>query len=194
MQRDRHPPQPAFSREDVVQFYRDLGFFKGESFLECADRLLKRFEHDHGEPLDPQKVWDDVYLLCNDKENVWASDPECDVCAGNEVYREVLPEWSSISKGFFDVEDIEESWHGDEGPITITFQWNGKRCTLHPNYLNDYLDLSILGQINRLIAGSGNQFVCASDVNFAIVFLLDTEGKRRLAEVRRFPFFDLLPP
>ena len=108
MQREQHPPQQAFSQEDVVRFYRELGFFKGGALSECADRLLKRFEHDHGEPLDPRKVWDDVYLLSYYKENVWADDPECDVCAGNEVYRDVLARWSSISKGFFDVEDIEE--------------------------------------------------------------------------------------
>lgn len=194
MQRDRHPPQSSFSQEDVVRFYRDLGYFNGGSLPECADRLLKQFEHDHGKPLDPQTGWDDVYLLYYDKENVWADDPECDVCAGNEVYRDVLPKWSLISKGLFHVEDIVETWQSDEGPITLAFRWNGKRCTVHPRFLDDYLDLSILAEINKLLANTGKQFICASDVNFAIVFLLDTEGKRKLSEVRKFPFLDLSRP
>jgi hypothetical protein len=182
--------RPA-SAEDVVQFYRGLGFFRDGDRKRCTERLLKRFEHDHGRPFDPSRPWDDVYLLSYDEERVWADDPECDVALGNQVYQEVLAEWARVSGGAFAPEEIEEVWDGERGPISVHLRLDGRRYTFRPSWDNDWLDLGILGTINGLIAGTGKQFLCASDVNFAIVFVLDTEGRRILAEQRRFPFLDL---
>lgn len=177
--------------EEVVRYYREIGFFGDGDLAECATRLLKRFEADHGEPFDPRKPWNDVYLLSYDEKRVWTDDPECDVCAENQVYTEVLAEWAKVSDGAFNPTGIEEVWEDEEGPIFVHFILDGHRHTLHPTWDNDWLDLDILASINRIIGKSGKEFVCASDVNFAVVFVLDGETKRRLAAERRFPFITL---
>jgi hypothetical protein len=191
----------AWTAEDVIRYYREMGFFGGGDLPDCTTRLLKRFEEDHGEPFDPRNPWNDVYLLSYDEKRVWTGDPECDVCAENQVYTEVLAEWAKISDGVFKPIDIEEVWEDDEGPITVAFVLDGRgdtldgeRGTLHPIWDNDWLDLDILASINRIIARSGKEFVCASDVNFAVVFVLDGESKRRLAAERSFPFITLVAP
>lgn len=180
-----------WTAEDVVRFYRELGFFEGGDLADGTARLLKRFEEDHGEPLDPARPWDDVFLLSYDDNRVWADDPECDVCAENKVYTHVLGEWGKISNGGFAPTDIEEVWQDDQGPIDVHFQFDGRRHTLHPAWDNDWLDLGILASINPIIAKTGKEFVCASDGNFAVVFVLDRQSMRRLVIERRFPFLTL---
>jgi hypothetical protein len=184
-------PRPAQTPEDVIRFYRELGFFRDGSFEDVARRLLERFESDYDRPFNPNEPWDDLWLLSYDEGRVWHGDPECDVCPGNQVYEEVLEEWSRVSDGCFVPESIEETWEGEEGPISVRFLLNGKQYVLHPKWHYDWLDLEVLGAINSFIEETGRQFVCASDVNFAVVFALDAGTKRLLSERRKLPFIDL---
>ncbi len=177
-------PIVQMSGEDVVRYYQGLGLLRSKA----PDSLLTEYEEQWSKALDPNKPWDDVYLLSLDRERVWTDDPECDVCAYNRVYSEVIPEWSRLAKDEFNPRDIEERWESETGPITVSFTLNGVRCGIRPEYLDDYLDLSILTQINGLISATGVQFVCASDVNFAIVFAVREETRRKLLKERRFPF------
>ncbi len=185
---------PVRTTEEIISFYRDLGFFYDGDLADCTARLVKRFEHDHGKPFDPANPWNDVFLLSYDEKRVWTGDPECDVCAENNVYTEVLAEWAKISDGVFGPTDIEEVWQSEEGPVAVHFTLDGQRHTLHPTWAHDWLDLDILASINRILGKIGKEFVCASDVNFAVVFVLDGESKRRLAAGRRFPFITLVAP
>ncbi len=185
----------AWTAVDVVRYYRETGFFGDGDPADCTTRLLERFKEDHGTPFNPADPWNDVYLLSYDEKRVWTGDPECDVCAENQVYTEVLAEWARISDGVFNPANIGEVWNDEEGPISVDFALDGQRHTLHPTWDNDWLDLDILASVNRIIGKSGKEFVCASDVNFAVVFVLDAETKRRLAIERRFPFMTLgVPP
>jgi hypothetical protein len=127
-------------------------------------------------------------MLALDEERVWQGDPECDVSEESHAYAETLQEWSRISRGIFEPEGIEEVWESDKGPIAVHVTLGGTRHTLRPEWNNDWLDLNILAPINALIAKSGRHLACASDVNFAIVFLMDQEGRKQLTSVRRFPF------
>jgi O-acetyl-ADP-ribose deacetylase (regulator of RNase III) len=184
----------AWTAEEVVRYYREMGFLGDGDLAECTSRLLTRFEEDHGTPFNPADPWNDVWLLSYDEQRVWTGDPECDVCAENEVYTEVLAEWAKISDGVFSPTEIEEVWEDEEGPISVHFTLDGQRRTLHPTWDNDWLDLDILASINRIIGKSGKEFVCASDVNFAVVFVLDAGSKRRLATERQLPFITLEAP
>ncbi len=173
------------SPAQVVRFYQELGFLGPER----PDEVLRRFEQEMGRPLDPVKPWDDAYLLSSDPERVWSDDPECDLSAEGQDYCRALREWSRVSGGVFVPGDIEERWDSETGPIAIDFTLKGVRRSVRPEYLDDYLDLAILTEINRLIAETGRQFACAWDwANFAIVFAVDADARKRLRDVRQFPF------
>jgi hypothetical protein len=179
--RSHRPMSPP----EVVRFYQELGFLLSEA----PDAILRRYEEEMGDPLDPVRPWDDAYLLSFDRDRVWSDDPECDLCAESRDYSRVLREWSHVSGGVFVPRDIEERWDSETGPIAVHFTLNGVRHSVRPEYLDDYFDLAILTEINRLMTETGRQFACAWDLaNFAIVFAIDADGRRRLRDVRQFPF------
>lgn len=180
----RSLPHKGIDPEDVVRFYQELGFFAEKQ----PKSVVELFCAGHERPLDPCRPWDDVFLLRYSDGDVWTDDPEADVGAVNMVYSAVLPEWARISGGAFAPTDIGEHWESDEGPVTLTFQLAGKPEILLPRYLDDWIDLNVLQQINSLMASSGRQFECAMDVNYAVVLCLTREQKRRMQVERGFPF------
>jgi hypothetical protein len=169
--------------EDVIRFYQELGFFKGAD----PGYIVGRYTDDMGEPPRDDRPWDDVYLFAYSNE-VWSDDPEADVCVGNRVYSEVLPEWASISNGAFAPSDIREHWATETGPVTLTFQLAGQRVSVSPSCQDDWIDLDVLQQINSLIASSGRQFEFTVDGNFAVVMCLTPDQKKAMLERRSFPF------
>lgn len=179
-------PQPtAYSTpEAVIRFYQDVGFFTDSK----AVNVLKRWTAEMGGFPDPSKRWDDAYLLRLSVGDVWADDPEADVCAENRVYSEVLLEWANVSHGAFNPRDIDEQWEGEKGPVHLAFTLAGRPAKISPAYQNDWIDLEVLRQINDLIAASGRQFECATDCNFALVVCLTPEQKQRMRTERNFPF------
>jgi hypothetical protein len=174
----------AGSREDVIRFYQHLGFFKA---VEPAT-VIQRYIDGYGEPPSADNRWDDVFLLAYAEGEVWAEDPEADVCADNEVYSEVLPEWARISQGAFLPDNITEDWESETGPVTVSFDLGGQPASVSPSYQDDWIDLEVLHQINQLIAASGRQFECAVDGNFALVLCLTPDQKRTMQGQRNFPF------
>lgn len=177
-------PSVGATPEEVIRFYQEVGFFTG---AEPAS-VIKRWTAQSGDLPDPRKPWDDAYLLRFSDGDVWAEDPEADVCAENLVYSEVLPEWARISHGAFAPTEIMERWEGEQGPISLHFKLAGKPAKLSPAYQDDWIDLEVLLQINHLIAAAGRQFECAVDGNFVVVLCLTPEQKRRMQTDRKFPF------
>jgi len=174
----------ASTAEEVIRLYQQLGFFVGAD----PAAVVQRYFDDHRKPPNASEPWDDVFLLAYSEGNVWEGDLEADVCAHNEVYSEVLPEWARISRGAFAPSAITEHWESETGPITLSFQLGGQPASLSPGYHDDWIDLKILQQINGLIALSGHQFECAVDCNFVLVLCLTPEQKRTMQTQRQFPF------
>jgi len=172
------------SPEEIVHFYQQLGFFAGIS----PASLVERYANEHGKPPQDGNPWDDAYLLACDEDLVWTCDPEADVCAENNVYAEILPQWASISHGAFRPEKITEHWESDDGPVTVSFQLNGQVVTMSPGCQNDWIDLAVLWRVNSMIEPAGCQFEYAVDGNFAIVLCLTPEQKQMMQARRSFPF------
>jgi hypothetical protein len=174
----------ANSAKNVSRFYQQLGFYAS---TEPAS-VVQRYTDDHGHPPSGGKPWDDVFLLAYAVVEVWADDTDADVCRRNEVYSTVLPQWARISHGSFAPMDITESWESERGPITIRFRLGEYQTSVSPDYLDDWIDLGVLQQINGLILSSRRQFECAVDGNFALMLCLTPEQKRMMQKRRRFPF------
>jgi hypothetical protein len=172
------------SPEEIIRFYQQLGFFVGAN----PTTTVEWYTDDHYESPDPDNPWHDVFLLTYTENEVWIGDPEADVCAENKVYSKVLPEWALISHGAFVPSNIQENWKSDAGPIAVSFELGSRQVSIRPAYQDDWIDLGVLLQINRLIAGSGKQFECAFDGNFAVVLCIRPETKAKMLTERRFPF------
>lgn len=115
-----------------VEFFRRLEFFQaqaGMSNAELAEWLASRggMDFDISDPLA------DLHLVRVDRDRVWWSDTEADVCESGEVYRETLLEWAHISRGAFTPSTITERWDSEEGPVTVTFEHGASSSHLIPN-------------------------------------------------------------
>ncbi|MCS7460765.1 stalk domain-containing protein [Paenibacillus doosanensis] len=182
---------------DAARYYRELGFFAGDQSLsgqQFDDKFKKVHEELKGEnwdPFDSSEYYDslaELYILGEDKKRVWLKDTEADVGEGNEIYARTLKQWSDISRGAFQPTEIQENWKSKEGPVEISFMLNGKKRTIHPQYMNDFIDVGILAEINEMIQDSGYQFVCVEIDQTVFVTVLNASEKDKISKDRFLPF------
>jgi len=180
---------------ETIRYFRKIGFFSGyESISDgvLAQTLENFYREKSGKEYDPSSRSDELCVLEFDENRVWWEDTEADVCNGNEIYIETLKEWGAISRGAFTPENLEENWASEEGPITVTFTLNGQKNRIYPRYLDDYIDVDILGQINKLIRKTGLQFAAYEAFDqTAFVVALTTREKHRLERERGWRFAKL---
>lgn len=69
--------------EDVIRFYQQLDVFTGAD----PAAVIQRYIDDHEQPPNADTPWDDVFLLAYAGDDVWADDPEADVCPENDCFR-----------------------------------------------------------------------------------------------------------
>ena len=99
-----------------------------------------------------------------------------------------------ISRGAFSPDNIEETWESEKGPIWVSFTLNGTQHRIHPEYLNpgpDFIDVSILRDINRLIVGTGYQFEVQDALDedqAAFIVVLTADEKEKLERERGWRF------
>lgn len=177
---------------ELVRYYRPLGFFQSHTNSSddaLAQALANLWAEDMSTPLDPSDPYIDLHFLKWDEERVWWHDTEADVCVGNEVYAAALEEWSDISQGVFIPEAITETWETETGPIWIDFTLKEIQHRIQPQYLDDWIDLSVLNQINHLIEGTGYRFEAPqTGEQMAFVTVLSTEDKIKLQRERGWQF------
>ena len=181
----------------LVQFYRPLGFFAkagAQSDAELAEELLGEQGH-VGHPQSPEQTLDPP-VIANDKDRVWWQDAEADVFEGNNAYVEAFAEWGLISRGTFDPKNVDEQWlDGEEDdPMSVSFDFGGKRHRLQGTNYGDYYDLGFLGKINRLIAPTGIQY-CSWNTGDQTAFVVCLKEAERVAlgSYRNFLFNPILP-
>jgi hypothetical protein len=174
-----------------VRYFRDLGFFEEHGEL-SEDALAARIEVRHlaqwGTLFDPADPLADLQLLQYDPERIWWKDTEADVCPGNNVYVRVLEEWARISRGYFLPQKVSEKWLSKRS-VTVEFVFEGIPRRVIPKYRDDYLDVSILGEINKLLAVGRFELYEPFDQTAYVVFLTNEE-KRRLERERQWRFDD----
>ncbi|UUZ92359.1 hypothetical protein LJK87_44430 [Paenibacillus sp. P25] len=181
---------------EAAQYYRNIGFFAGDKslsnqqFEEKFKKFYSDFRGEDWDPFDSSEYYDalaEFYVLGEDKQRVWLEDTEADVGSGNEVYVKTLKEWSSISRGAFQPSEIKESWKTEEGPIEVSFTLNGTERTIHPEYLNDFIDTGVLAEINEMIKDSGYQFVLVEIDQTVFVTVLNDSEREQIQKERYWP-------
>lgn len=182
---------------DAAHYYRNFGYFNKDKALssqEFDNKYLGIYNKSTDwNPFDSSKFYNEfaeLYMLELDQERVWLEDTEADVAKGNDVYVDTLKWWSYISRGAFEPTEIMETWGTDGGPVTITFTMFGQKKVLHPEYFYDYIDVSILREINEMIKDSGYEFVAVSIDQDVFVTVLKADEKRKLEQERYIAFIN----
>jgi hypothetical protein len=186
---------------EAIHFFRTLSFF--ESYRELSDEeLLATLNKVRGGalirqidfilPYAPVTADLDRILLALDKKRVWEDDTEADVCPEHAVYVRTLNEWSAISRGTFVLEDVQEHWTSDNGPVRVTLAHQGQTFRLHPRYWDDYMDIGILTEVNEIIADTGIQFAAYDTQDqTAFVVALKPHERETLEQERNWRFLGL---
>ncbi len=171
-----------------MEFYND---YKDKSTDELATTIISLFHEEWGnkEEIIFPDYYADIFLLKFDYKRVWWNDIEADVCMENEIYTETINEWSSISRGLFMPKNIIELWKGEKGPIEISFNYQDRNYLITPKYCDDYIDLEILFQINKIVNKSNLRFELYDpfDQTAFIVGLSEIE-KNKLQQERKWKF------
>jgi hypothetical protein len=179
---------------ESVGYFRSLGFFKSQSDLsdsELLDRIQRTHEAKWGEPIEGGEPHADLALLRADRERVWWNDLEADALEGNRVYIDTLSAWGRISRGWFRPRGIREKWGGTEGPVEIAFQQDGKPLTLRPAWIDAWIDLQLVCEINRTLTGRpGLLSVYSTFDQTAFVVALTPQERAQLERERGWQFED----
>ena len=187
-------PLPAASDVPVatrVADLRKLGLFadRGDtSDAALATEISAGLADQWGSEADVPKGLIDLVIAEQDHSRVWWRDLEADVVKGGDVYAQTVAEWSEISQGAFRPTDIKETWAGDSGPVTVTFQIDGSTKTLSPGYFDDWIDPGILAAIDGMIAESGRRFELYKAFDQTAFVIALTTDERRAFEARGWCF------
>jgi hypothetical protein len=183
---------------DLVIYLIELGFFNDLSHLDESSQIAeitRRIELDFGgKPKSkPETVLDLLNVLAQDQTRVWWNDLESDVGPVNLMYEKFLQDMASISDGNFQPQDIKETWMGPQGPVKLSFRLQDQKIEIQPEYMSDYLDISILITLNKLIPDDqlGFEIYKYFDQTAYVVFLT-AETKQRLERDLGWSFQDLL--
>jgi len=188
----------AADMEPALVYFRGMGFYSehaDKSDLALARQILADAQDELIVPERAPNFLIDLEALRGDQERVWWEDTEADVAKGGEVYVETLEAWSRVSRGAFTPSEIRETWEAEDGPITLRFKLAGEDREIHPQYLDDFIDLNILQAVNAMIAPRGVRFavVDTGSQDFFVVAITEEE-RARLAAERGWPFLELTSP
>lgn len=192
--RRRLPAGQAASVIERLSFFRRRGFFA--DFDNRADddvaRELYNLQIDKwGTGFTTDGPMGDLDLLAWDRKRVWWEDAEADVGPGNRIYESVLPQLGEISRGAFEPTEVSEEWSGETGPISLSFTYRNARQTVIARYLDDYLDLGILRQINAIISASRLAYYVFEEFDqSAFVVVLGIDERNVLESERGWRFRD----
>ena len=190
-------PSHSISTEDwlidFVKFFRKLDFFEGYQALsdeELADFLHQRYLSEIDDRIDISNNITELLLLQFDTNRVWWNDTEADVCEQNAVYKRTLIELAQISRGVFNPKNIFETWESETGPIIISYTQDQKLCSLHPTYLDDYIDLGILNEINEQLDNTKHKFATFQPFDqTAFVLAISQKEEQLLRKYRHWQFW-----
>ena len=182
---------------EAVEYYRGFGFFQKYNHLSSINLIREISINPNRE--NASLLFDelqnlssyqaDLCLLSWDSQRVLWEDMECDIHPDNRVYPIILLELKNISRNVFLPERITEMWQTRSGPIQVDFTLDGQNCQILLEYNDDWIDLNLITQINRLIYDTGFQFeTCLTEDQTLFLVVLTSQEKERLQQERAIRF------
>lgn len=101
----------------------------------------------------------------------------------DKMYTDFLVGVSALDKEDLDFKNIEEdtsqvNWEEGTGKRTVTFEWKNKQFTLEATVENDWFDVNVANELNRIIKEYGDEkqlFFTSDGYQEGIVFYRDQE-------------------
>ncbi|HEU5088271.1 MAG TPA: hypothetical protein VFT99_12525 [Roseiflexaceae bacterium] len=186
---------------ESIRYLRELEFFadwqaRSDAAILASIREWYGDEYDAIRPQMRSVAEADQMLLWPDRQRAWGRDLE-GVYPGENSYVSALTEWAAVSRGAFTPTGMSEDWHSPNGPVVVSFTFRGQRHTFtHADGRNDFLDLSLLALLNRLIGDTPYQFACSDDflLDCRFVVTLTTRERHRLQSERGWNFCSIATP
>lgn len=175
---------------DAVAALRRIGLFadrEGPDSIVTGD-LVAEYNRMWGRDPDARDPLLDLELLRFDPDRIWWEDTEQDVAPSNGAYVEAIAGWAAISRGAFGPTQVEERWDTPRGPVRINLTHAGQPRELVAQYLDDYLDLAVLGQLNDIIADGPYRFRVHAPFDQTAFVIACTEDERQRLEARGWRF------
>ena len=144
--------------EDLRQRYANDSFYQQYPEHRPDQQLLTEFS-------DSPSPNNYKLLAAYDATRVWAGDLEADVCAGNKVYEQLVEEYAALSKGTLEPTGIIESWHSEEGPVTLSFNSKGQHFTAELAYYDDWIDGEVFSFLDDAMCSQGFVSAIHAEVN-----------------------------
>lgn len=100
-----------------------------------------------------------------------------------KMYTDFLTGVSSLDKEELDFKNIQEdtsqvNWEEGTGKRTVTFEWKNRQFTLEAEVVDDWFDVSVANELNKIIKEYGNEkqlFFTSDGYQEGIVFYRDKE-------------------
>lgn len=161
----------------AVLYFRQLGFYQEHKDV-ADDDLVKRIKnlrrHEDGEKLAHNTRL--LLILAEDKKRVWYCDTEI-----HQEFEKLLKAWGAISCGEFLPENIVETRSKNDDVIHIRFRHKNQPMEILANDYVEWIDISILEEINETIKSSGIQFCdIITDTQEACIVSLTASQKMHL--------------
>ena len=141
---------------------RRAGFFAAhaalsdEQLLEALEaQRTKEFTAIFEEHYEPEPISDEAELVAMDKTRTVAIDLEADVYEENHVYVQVLKLFAAASGGQFQPTNIEEEWESDGGPISVSFEHQGRQLLFEPEFQDEWLSTEVFEVVSAEMEKSG---------------------------------------
>jgi len=183
------PPASAWTLQTVTALRR-IGFFATwpGSDAEVAAELDDRRRATTGAPFDPTDVWSELELAAEDTARVWWCDTESEVTPGAQAYVTAIGQWAAISQGALVPEQVEEAWDQPAGQVRIGVRLDGVTHQLVAHVIDDYLDVSLIDQLNELLADRGVAFQQLTTGDQTAYLLAVSPEQHHALNERRWPF------
>lgn len=130
----------------------------------------------------------DLIVAEQDNERVWWRDLEADVGDGNDVYVATIRELAAISVGALQVDGVEERWDAPDQAPTIRLTVDGEVREISPAWIEDWIDPSILADLNESMVASGRRFELYKAFDQTAFVMALTDDERRALEARGWCF------
>ncbi len=97
----------------------------------------------------------------------------------------MLQALAHVSQGLFTPQNIEERWPKSRGPVEITFTFQRESYQyVHEDSYHDYIQLSVVPFVNKLVADTGYLFYMSYDFRLEYFIMLNQQEYDKLTQER----------
>lgn len=184
---------------EAITFYRPRGFFcqlQGDTNVvvsKLMPYLTTQYSGDAITMEDLESPEFDLFLLsCDPFRSLYDGMEFGDFLApGNDAYVATVNALAKVSRGTFIPKDVKEEWETEEGPIKISFEFEGRPRTLKVDLWDGMFDFRLLLQLNQLLWKTEFRFEMAPMDDILFVTVLKAEEKTDMERERGVSFMVL---